>query len=167
MASMVADLILTDAFLIKGNIVGKSQRLSKFLNDHHRHFLCVEGAAMVDLKSRQRINTPRVFVNLNEVILAHEFLDTAGDFYQKSIAKDREAVRIRAFYNGSMSLELAGRVRPKSYDGEDAGQQFFVMEAPQVRGLDLDGDADLQLLKNLSFVVINKGRLAYIYDFNG
>lgn len=167
MPGMVSDLILTDAFLIKGNIVGKSQRLSKFLNDYSRHFLSVEAASMVDLKSRQRINTPRVFININEVILAHEFLDTAGDFYQKSIAKDREAVRIRAFYNGSMSLEFAGRVRPKSYDGEDASNGFFVMEAPQIRGLDLDGDADLQLLKNLSFVVLNKGRLAYIYDFNG
>lgn len=167
MKSLTSDLVLTDAFLIKGQIMGKSIRLSKFLDGCRKHFLPLQDCVMVDLKSRQRIETPRVFINLDEIVCAHEFLDTAGDFYQKSIAKDREAVRIRAFYSGNINLELAGRVRPRAYENEDVTKRFFVMEAPQIRGLDLDGDDDLQKLKNLPYVIINKTILSYIYDFNG
>lgn len=166
MTTLVSDLVMTDAFLIKGSMVGKNQRISKFLDEYRRHFVCLHDASMVDLKSRQRIHTPRVFVNLSEIIFAHEFLDSAGDYFQKSIAKDRAAVRIRAFYSGSINLELGGRVRPKAYEAEDVTKRFFVMEAPQIRGIDLEGDGDLKLLRHLPYIVVNKTRLSYIYDFN-
>ena len=166
MAGVVSDLFLTDAFLVKGTVAGKSTRISKFLDEYPRQFLAIHEATMVDLKSHQRIETPRVYVNLDEVVFAHEFLDIAGDFYQKTIAKDREAVRIRAFYSGSVNFELAGRVRPKAYETDDVTKRFFVMEAPQIRGLDLEEDQDLAVLKNLPYIVVNKTRLAYIYDFN-
>lgn len=166
MGGVVSDLFLTDSFLIKGMVAGKSTRISKFLDEYRRHFLPIHEATMIDLKSRQRIATPRVFVNLDEIVFAHEFLDTAGDFFQKTIAKDREAVRIRAFYSGGVNVELAGRVRPKAYESDDVTKRFFVMEAPQIRGLDLEGDADLAVLKSLPYIVVNKSRLAYIYDFN-
>lgn len=165
-SSVVSDLLLTDSFLIKGTIVKKHTRISKFLDEYERHFLGVQEAKMVDLKTRQKIETPRVFINIDEIIFAHEFLDSAGDYFQKSIAKDREAVRIRAFYSGSVNLELAGRVRPKAYEADDVTKRFFVMEAPQLRGLDLEGDEDLAILRNLPYIVVNKTRLAYIYDFN-
>ncbi len=166
MAQMVEDLIFTDSFLIKGVIHRKHTRLSKFLDEYPRHFLRIDDASMVDLKSKEKVKTPRVFVNMMEIVFAHEFLDTAGDFFQKTIAKGREAVRIRAFYSGSVNLEFSGRCRPGSYEVEDVTKKFFVMESPHLRGMDLGEDKDLAILKNLPYIVLHKSRLSYIYDFN-
>ena len=40
------------------------------------------------------------------------------------------------------------------------------MRSPEVRGMKLEGDRDLELLKGLSYAILNKTRLSYIYDFN-
>ena len=37
---------------------------------------------------------------------------------------------------------------------------------PTLRGLEWDGDDDLKLLSNLEYAIMNRERLAYIYDFN-
>ena len=44
--------------------------------------------------------------------------------------------------------------------------EFFVVRKPQVRGFKDKGDKDLGLLNNLSYAILNKVRLSYIYDFN-
>ena len=45
-------------------------------------------------------------------------------------------------------------------------RRFFVMRDPEVRGMKLDGDRDLELLKGLQYAILNKTRMSYIYDFN-
>ena len=75
---------------------------------------------------------------------------------------------MRAFYTGNLNVEIAGLVRPGSYEADDRStRRFFVMRKPEVRGMKLDGDRDLQLLNGLSYAILNKTRLSYIYDFNG
>ena len=39
--------------------------------------------------------------------------------------------------------------------------------ANEVRGLEFGGDDDLSLLGDLSYAILNKTRLSYVYDFNG
>ena len=165
MLTMVADLLLTDGFLIKGRVENKYARLSKVLDEYRRRFLPVREATLIDLHSRERITTPRVHVNIDEVVLAHELVDAGGDLYQRTLARDRDSVEIRAFYAGTVNLELAGRVRPNAYELGDVTKKFFVMEEPRIRGVRLEDDTDLSLLHGLPYVIVNKDRLAYIYDF--
>ena len=40
------------------------------------------------------------------------------------------------------------------------------MRNPQLRGFNAQDDADLGLLENLNYLIVNKTRLSYIYDFN-
>ena len=58
MLTIVSDLLLTDSFLIKGNIENKYTRLSQVLDEHRRYFVKVRDATLVDLNSCERINTP-------------------------------------------------------------------------------------------------------------
>lgn len=168
MLTLVSDVFLTDHFLIKGTVEGKYTRLSQLLEGYRKRFITVKDATLVDLKSRERIQTPQLLVNLSEVILAHEFLDTASDPTMAQLAK--HAVhnhKVRVFYTGSLNLEVAGEIRPGCYEVTDQRSgRFFVIKNPVLRGVEWDGDDDLKLLSTLDYAILSRDRLAYIYDFN-
>lgn len=167
MLTIVSDLLLTDCFLIKGNVEHKYTRLSQFLDEHRRYFLRVRDATLIDLRSCDRIHTPLLQVNLDEVLFAHEYLDEAGDEYARMLASDQVLHKVRLFYTGQVNLELAGLVRPGAYEADDhITRRFFVLRKPQLRGLDDHGDDELKALTSLPYLIMNKLRLSYIYDFN-
>ena len=168
MLTIVSDLLLTDAFLIKGQVENKYARLSQMLDEYRRYFIKVRDATLIDLGTRDRIETPLVHVNLDEILVAHEFLDSTTDPMIAKLASEGETAlrRVRLFYTGNLNVELAGEVRPGSYEVDDRStRRFFVMQKPEVRGMDLSGDRDLETLAKLDYAILNKTRLSYIYDF--
>ena len=168
MLTLVSDVFLTDHFLIKGTVENKYTRLSQLLDGHRRRFLKIKDATLVDLKSRDRIQTPQLHVNLDEVLMAHEFLDTAGDSTMAQLSQYADwNHRVRVFYTGALNLEVAGSIRPGCYEITDhKSGRFFVIKSPVVRGVEWEEDEDLKLLESLDYAILNRERLAYIYDFN-
>ena len=168
MLTIVSDLFLTDSFLIKGQVENKYTRLSQLLDEYRKFHLKIRNATLVDLGTQDRIQTPLLHINVDEIILAHEFLDNAGDPLAAQLADDSDNDhRVRVFYTGNLNVEISGNVRPNSYEaGDRATRRFFVMKEPEVRGLNFRGDQDLKLLKDLPYAILNKSRVSYIYDFN-
>lgn len=167
MLTIVSDLLLTDSFLIKGNVENKYTRLSQILDEHRKYFLKVRDATLIDLNSCERITTPLLHVNVDEILLGHEFLDSGGDQQLKELAKNQALHRVRVFYTGALNIELGGEVRPGSYEADDrSSRRFFTMRSPVIRGFNDKGDQDLKLLNKLPYAILNKLRLSYIYDFN-
>ena len=75
--------------------------------------------------------------------------------------------KVRVFFTGSLNIELGGEVRPGAYEINDkATRRFFVMRAPVLRGFDDRGDKELKGVTALSYAILNKDRLSYVYDFN-
>ncbi|MCA8943329.1 MAG: hypothetical protein KDB80_12270, partial [Planctomycetes bacterium] len=137
------------------------------LEDVGRRFLVVDDAVMVSLRGNEVVRTPRVLVNTDQIIFAHELVDVAGDYQQRVLASNDKSSRIRAFYSGSVQLELAGNVASGAYEPSlGPGRKYFIMQNPVVRGLLLDASPELGLLKNLSYAIVQKQKLAYIYDFS-
>src|SRR5688572_13763817 len=167
MLTIVSDLLLTDCFLIKGNVEHKYTRLSQVLDEHRKYFVRVRDATLIDLKSRDRIRTPLLHVNLDEILLAHEYLDEAGDEYARMLAADQELHKVRVFYTGKLNIELAGLLRPGAYEADDhITRRFCVLRKPTLRGIEDHGDDELRSLAKLPYLILNKLRLSYIYDFN-
>ncbi|MBL8723761.1 MAG: hypothetical protein JNK49_06925 [Planctomycetes bacterium] len=164
--AFVEDLFLTDVFLIKGRLPNKAKRLSSLLEDWSRAFLPVHDATLVALRSGEVIRTPTVMVALREVLFAHELIEVAGDAgMQKLGAGAVKSSRIRAFYNGPVQFELAGRIEPGAYESQPlTGRKFFIMDQPELRGLDLQ-HPDLAVLRGLEYAIVRKDRMAYVYDF--
>ena len=141
--------------------------MSQVLDETRKYFLKVRDATLIDLNSCERINTPLLHVNVDEILLAHEFLDSGGDPAQRDLAKHQSLHRVRVFYTGSLNVELGGEVRPGSYEAEDrTSRRFFTMRNPVLRGFQDKGDPDLKLLGKLPYAILNKLRLSYVYDFN-
>ena len=167
MLTIVSDLLLTDSFLIKGNIENKYTRLSQVLDETRRYFVKVRDATLIDLNSCERIQTPLLHVNVDEILLAHEFLDSGGDQAARELAKNQPTHRVRVFYTGNLNVELGGEVRPSSYEADDrTSRRFFTMRNPVMRGFNDRNDPDLKLLTKLPYAILNKLRLSYVYDFN-
>ncbi len=167
MLTIVTDLFLTDSFLIKGEVERKYARLSHMLDEHRRYFLKVRNATLVDLNTCDRIQTPLLHINVDEILLAHEFLDSSVDSQQIELYRGQKYNRVRVFFTGHLNIEVGGEVRPGAYEVDDrATRRFFVMRNPVMRGFNNHGDDDLQLLGKLEYVILNKTRLSYIYDFN-
>lgn len=165
--TIVEDLFLTDTFLIKGRLANKFGRLGHMLEHFDKGFLQVEDASMVSLRGSDVIRTPRVLVNPRELILAHELVDVAGDVVLQKLANNEKTIRIRAFYNGVVQLELSGRVEAQAYDpGHANGRSYFTMEQPTLRGLKTEDNDELGILTNLSYAIVRKDKLAYVYDFS-
>jgi hypothetical protein len=165
--SIVEDLFVTEAFLIKGRLANKFQRLTTMLEDSERTFLTIENAAMVSLRGTQIIHAPRVLVNRSEVIFAHELVDTASDESLRRLSSTVKDVRIRAFYSGAIQLEIAGQVESGAYEASHrSGREYFVIEKPVFRGLNLEASEPLKLLVDLDYAIVRKSKLAYIYDFS-
>jgi hypothetical protein len=161
----VEDLFLTDVFLIKGRLPNKSKRLTNMLEDHARAFLHVQDATMVSLRGSEVIRTPSVMVNMNELILAHELVEVAGDEIFKRLAQNQKQTRVRAFYNGIVQFELAGAVEPGAYETTGTtSRRFFIMQKPVLRGINLE-EPELAILKKLDYAIVRKDRMSYVYDF--
>lgn len=166
-STLVTDLLVTDAFLITGTIEPRVKRLSTYLEEVQSTFVSVKDAKLVDLRSRNTITTPRILVNRERIVLAHEFLDAVSDTGLKALSTERELVQIRAFHVGAVNFEIAGSVRPGAYEVSDRSKRFFVIEKPRLRGIEFKEGADeLSVLKDLEYFVVAKQRLSYIYDFN-
>ncbi len=169
MLTLCSDLFLTDAFLIKGSVENKYTRLSKMLDEHRKTFMRIRDVTLIDLNSRERIQTPLLHMNVDEVLLAHEFLDEAGDASRAQLASDQEEdlKNVRVFYTGNLNVEVGGAILPNSYEvGDSSSRRFFVMRNPKLRGFKDHGDQDLAGLHDLPYAILNKFRLSYIYDFN-
>jgi hypothetical protein len=167
MLTIVSDLLLTDSFLIKGEVEGKYDRLSHLLDEHRKYFLKIRNATLVDLNTCDRITTPLLHVNMDEILLAHEFLDSAADAQAAELYKNVHFNKVRVFFTGHLNVEVGGEVRPGSYEVDDrATRRFFVMRNPTLRGFNARDDQDLGQLTDLPYVIVNKTRLSYIYDFN-
>ena len=163
----VEDIFLTDVFLIKGRLANKTKRLSNVLEDNERQYLQVQDATLVSLRNNEVIKTPKVMINVDELVLAHELFDCAGDIAMKSLSAgdSAKATRIRAFYKGSAQFEVAGLIESGAYESNKmTGRKYFVMTGPIVRGLELD-HAELKILKGLDYAILKKDRMAYVYDF--
>ena len=166
--TIVSDLFLTDCFLIKGRIENKYCRLSQMLDEHRKYFLRVRDATLIDLGTRDHIQTPLLQVNVDEILVAHELIDAAGDATAARLAQPGLVYqKVRVFYTGNLNVEIAGEIKAGSYEITDRdSRRFFVMKSPQVRGMDFDGDKDMKLLKDMPYAILNKTRLSYVYDFN-
>ena len=108
-----------------------------------------------------------MLVNTDQIVFAHELVDIAGDQQQRVLADNKKTVRIRAFYSGSIQIELAGNVEAGAYEpSRGPGRRYFIMQNPVVRGLKFEDSPDLKLLENLSYAIVQKEKLAYVYDFS-
>ncbi len=164
----VKDLFLTDSFLVKGYVKTGGRRLSTFLNSYGSHFLEVHDATMIGVVKGDRIVTARAMINIREILLAHELIESAGDELQKTLAdpaKDRALVNL--YFSGKLPIEVTGKMLSRAYNRNDLGSQdFLVVTEPSIEGMGGKAAREFSVLKRASYLIVNRRRLAYVFDYS-
>ncbi len=161
---IIQDVILTDSFLMLGTIANKYRRLSQLLDHYQKLFVPLVDVTMYDHADGEQIHVSDVLVNVEEIIFAHEFVDSGGDIFQKNMSVDGDKTEIRAFYNGRINLELRGFVRKRAYEVNKFNNEFFVMERPQIKGLPGEVPTSSRIVQELPYIIIHKKRISYVFD---
>jgi len=164
--AIVNHLFLTQRFLVKGNVRTGELRLSSFLNSVRRPLLDVDNITMIDLERGDRIVARRATVRLADVLLAHEFLDLAGDPLRKRLAQPEssEFRMVSVYFRAPSRLELLGRVRHDVFEPVQ-GDDFFVVMEPLVRGFDEKLAADAEQLKSLTYAIVNRSQIHCYFEY--
>lgn len=163
----VKDLFLTESFLVKGHVKTGGKRLTNFLNSVSTPFIEVNDATLIGLAHGDRIVTARAMVARNEILFAHELLESAGDDSQRQLAdKDSDRAVVNVYIGGRMPIEVSGKMLRKAYQRKDLGTlEFLVMTEPVIEGLPTKRGREIALLKRLPYVAVNRSRIAYVFDY--
>ena len=156
------DLVLTDTFLLKGHINTGSQRLSSFLNSIPKRFLEMNEVTVTDYVRGVRFTNSRMLLRVEDVLLAHELVETGDESLRFLAAQERDEVTVTARFGGATSLIVSGRVSRRTLEHDTPGQhEFIVLVEPSLEGLTtIPQDA----FKDLPYVIANRGRIALIYE---
>lgn len=163
----VKDLILTESFLIKGTVRTGERRLSTHLNSMSGPFVEVRDATMIGVNQGERIVSSRALIQSREILLAHELIDLAGDAVLKQLSEvGRERVLVSLYLGGKLPLEVSGKLLRGAYDRNDLGDRdFLVMIDPVIEGLSGHSEREFKTLLDVPYVIINRRRVAYLFDF--
>ena len=68
------------------------------------------------------------------------------------------------YHTGALGLEISGKMRPEANEGMSGEKLFFVMLDVGIRGLDLSISPDLKRLTSMSYAIINRKQIGYIFS---
>jgi hypothetical protein len=158
---LVTHFFLTPRFLVKGRVRTGESRLSTFLNSFTRPFLGVEDVTLLDVARPERTSVKTLELRVEDVVLAHEFLDLAGDQHQRALARMQEESReVHTFYlREPTGCELFGRVRGDVLATALQGG-FCVVTDAEIRGLEEAVGAEFEKIRKLPYAILNT---AYVH----
>lgn len=164
----VKDLFLTDSFLIKGYVKTGGRRLSTWLNNYKARFIEVHDATLVGVNQGDRIVTARAMINVDEILLANELIDSAGDHSLRALADgDKDRALVNLYFGGKLPLEVSGKMLKRAYNRTDLGEQdFLVVTEPSVEGLNAKKQREFAVLKRAAYLIVNRKRIAYVFDYS-
>ncbi len=156
------DLLLTDAFLIKGHINTANQRLSSFLGNFARRFLEIEEAVVTDCVRDEVFNATRMLMRVEEIIVAHEMEEIGDDGLRHLAGQERDDTVVTIQFNGAARFQLTGRVSKRSMERDSSSpHDFLVVVAPKLVGIT---GKSMDVLRNLPYLIVNKSRIAFILE---
>ncbi len=157
------DLLVTDAFCFVGTVEGKVQRLSRLLEDRPP-FLSLREASRIDLETGEEVESPQFLVNLEHLVLAHEFVDLSGDEGWKMLSRERELARIQVETQGKFSFRLTGLVPRENLAAPLLEERsLFVLRDPEIQARSPLPEKARSLLGKLSYVLLQKRRVSNLF----
>ncbi len=157
------DLFLTERYFIKGTVYPINGRLSNYLDRLTRRFIRIQDALIIDLEDGTHTSVPSMQLNADEILFAHELVESGGDVFRKHERPEFDLDHIKVVLNGAQSVTLLGKVRPESVDSSAFSQRFSVLLDPQMENLPEALRCEVDLLGSLNYLIINKQRIGYLF----
>jgi len=164
----VKDLLLTESFLVKGYVQTGGKRLSTFLSDAKDPFIEVKDATLIGVTQGDRIVTARALIHRDEILIAHELIESAGDQTLRRLSNaDDERVPVNLYFGGRLPLEVSGKMLKRAYNRRDLGHpKYLVVTEPAIEGLAGKKAREFSVLTKAGYLIVNRDRIAYVFDYS-
>ena len=165
---IVKDILLTDCFLVKCFIDTGAWRLSDFLEKPERTYIPAANVTMIDLEEGKEVSAPEVLIRRDEIIVAHELLDFSQDRNLRNLADPKffsQAVDL--YHTGGVGIEIHGNMQPGAFEGLEREKAFFVLLDVTIHGLDEEVSPTFGILSSLTYAIVNRERIGYIFRRGG
>lgn len=159
------DVLYTDTFLIKGHVKTGEKRLSTFLNNTRKHFIEVVEATLLRHNGRDRIPAPRMQVHIRDVLFAHESENTGDEVLRNLAKQQRDEIGITAYFSSSTPLQISGKIHKRAFDSNpNRNHDFIVVVQPEFQGLPGNTAPEYELFRDLQYVIVNRDRIAFLFQ---
>ena len=164
--AIVNHLFLTSRFLVKGRVATGGKRLTDLLEMYRRDFLAIDDITLFDVEHGDQVISGRGHLRMEDVLLAHEFLDVSSDDHLRSMfeKEDHEYVMASMYFRPPGSVEVVGRVR-RSILQATRPNEFFVVQSPNVKGLNDRSEPDFLRLQQLSYAIVNRSQVHCLFEY--
>jgi hypothetical protein len=159
------DVFLTDRYFIKGNVSPINGRLSNFLDSQRRKFIRIQDAIIIDLEEPGQTPVPAILMNTQEILFAHELIESGGDVFRKHHRPDFDLDYVKMVLRGSQGVTLRGKIRPESLDNDTFGNRFIVLQQPRMDSLHEALQPEIDLLGSMSYLIVNKDKIGYVFKY--
>ncbi len=158
------DLLVTDTFLYLGTVEGKVQRLSRAMEDPRHPFLSMRDAARIDLETGEIVESPQFLVNLEHVVLAHEFVDLTGDEGWKRLSQEGTKVQAQAQTRGRFGFRVTAFL-PRAALASPLLEEkpYFVFLRPEIACRPEPHEEAARRLEGLSYVIVRKAWVTSLF----
>jgi len=159
------DLFLTRRYFIKGNVFPMNGRLSNYLDRNTRRFIRVQDALITDLEDAEQSPVPNVLLNTDEILFAHELIESGGDLFRKHKRPDFDLDYVKMVLKGDQGVTLRGKIRPESLESNTFNRSFLVLQQPRMDALHEALQPEIDLLGSLSYLIVSKRNIGYIFRY--
>lgn len=159
------DIFLTDRYFIKGNVVPLGGRLSNHLDKSNRRFVTIEDAIVVELEGGEVLPVQSMMLGTDEILFAHELIESAGDMYRKYQSPDFDLDFVKIVLKGPSGVTLHGKIRPENLDCAAFEHRFIVLQQPRMDDLHESLEPEIDLLGSMSYLIVNKDKIGYVFRY--
>lgn len=157
------DVFLADRFFVKGNVHPINGRLSNFLDHNKRQFVLVQNAIIIDLEDASKVPVPSVLLNTDEILFAHELIESGGDVFRKHHSPDFDLDYVKMILKGPQGVTLRGKIRPEVLNNDTFNHRFIVLTQPRMDDLHEALQGEIDLLGSLNYLIVNKDKIGYVF----
>lgn len=159
------DVFLTERYFIKGTVFPIHGRLTNYLDRQHGKFVNLQEALIIDLDDGSQNAVPSMLLAVDEVLFAHELVESGGDLYRKQQRPAFDLDYIKIILKGPQGVTLRGKVKPEVLDSKTYTQKFMVLQEPRMDGLPEALQCEVDLLGSLNYLIINRERIGYVFRY--
>jgi hypothetical protein len=157
------DMLITNRFCVKGHANTGGQRLSAFLNNTSKPFLEMDEVTFIDHDGNESARAAWVLMHIDDIILAHEIGEAGDEILKGLVERELDQISVSVRFNANTQLQLSGKVRQRAVNSDTRDyHDFIVVVEPELRGLTFKKTPGFASFENLSYVIMNRKRVAFM-----
>lgn len=146
-------LLITETLVVRGTVWPLGTRLAEGLSAAERRFVEILDATITPLRGGDSRDLPRINLTLEALVMAHEYVDTAGDLHLRRVHAAARPLPAEIHLRAPAGLVIHGRL---SAEIVIAAPRLIALEVPRAVASSAPAEACAAAIAGLPYVLVNR-----------